>query len=88
MQVSHGSDARFVELEITADAAVGTPLATLSLPRDCVIVSIRRRDRVLIPRGDTVLKLGDKVTAFVKTEDEPGLKKGLFSTTISTEFSA
>ena len=82
MQVSYGSDAKFVELEITADAAVGIPLATLSLPRACVIVSIRRRDRVLIPRGDTALKLGDKVTAFVKAEDEPGLKKGLFSTTI------
>jgi CIC family chloride channel protein len=76
MQVRYGSDARFVELELTGDAsAAGVALATLSLPRACVIVSIRR--------GDTVLEWGDKVTAFVTAEDEPKLKKRLFSPKLS-----
>ncbi len=36
---------------------------------------MRRDLQVLIPHGDPVLSAGDKVTAFVETEDEKTLKK-------------
>ena len=36
------------------------------MPRDCVLVSIRRNGRVVIPQGDTVFQAGDLVTAFVR----------------------
>lgn len=78
MRLGRVTGTEFVEVELPPDSpAVGTSLAELPLPRDCVIVSIRRGRRVLIPHGDTVLQAGDKVTAFVETEDEPSLKQCL-----------
>ncbi len=75
-RLDSGAAARFVELEVTEDSpVVNRSLSTLSLPRGCVVVSIRRDLQVLIPHGDTVLRAGDKVTAFVETEDETTLKK-------------
>jgi CIC family chloride channel protein len=38
----------------------------LKLPEDCVLVSILRDNRVLIPHGDTLLVPGDRLTALVK----------------------
>ncbi|MFQ5859560.1 MAG: chloride channel protein [Anaerolineae bacterium] len=68
--------AEFLEVEVLLDSpAVGVVLKKLPLPRDCVIVSIRRGRRVLIPHGDTVLQVGDKVTAFVEIEDEDALAR-------------
>lgn len=67
--------AEFMEFDISADSpAVGMPLEELELPRDCVIVSIRRGRRVLIPHGDTALKVGDRITTFVEIEDEEALE--------------
>lgn len=37
------------------------------LPKECVIVSLRRGGRVLIPHGDTVFSAGDLITAFVES---------------------
>ncbi len=75
-RLDSGAAARFVELGVTEDSpVVNRSLSTLSLPRGCVVVSIRRDLQVLIPHGDTVLSAGDKVTAFVETEDEKTLKK-------------
>ena len=40
----------------------------LNLPEDCVLVSITRDNRVLIPHGDTRVIPGDRLTALVKEE--------------------
>lgn len=45
------------------------------LPRECILVSIRRAGRVLIPHGSTVLEPGDKVLALAKRSDERELLK-------------
>jgi trk system potassium uptake protein TrkA len=37
------------------------PVRELSLPKECVLVSILRGDNVIYPRGDTVILVGDKV---------------------------
>ncbi len=77
--------AEFLEFEVLADSlAAGVKLEDLSLPRDCVIVSVRRGRRVLIPHGDTLLQAGDKVTAFVEIEDEEALK-GCFRSNLGLE---
>jgi chloride channel protein, CIC family len=76
MRHNHGVGARFVELKVAQDAsALTASLAKLALPWNCVIVSIRRGDQVIIPHGNTILSLGDKVTAFVEAEDEKTLRK-------------
>jgi CIC family chloride channel protein len=53
------------------DKAVGKRLAELSpnFPKACILVSIRRSGRLLIPHGETVFQAGDKVTVFVNTQD-------------------
>jgi CIC family chloride channel protein len=59
----------FVELEVAAQSPLaGRAIQDLILPHDCVIVSVRRGRRVIIPHGDTVFDVGDRVTALVSLE--------------------
>jgi len=53
------------------DPAVGKRLAELSsaFPQECILVSVRRQGRMLIPHGDTVFQAGDLVTLFVNAGD-------------------
>jgi H+/Cl- antiporter ClcA len=55
--------------------AVGSPLAARTIadagwPRDVVVVGIQRGDRLLIPRGSTVLEEGDVLTLFATPASE------------------
>jgi trk system potassium uptake protein len=50
--------------------AVGTSIAELDIPRDATIVAVVRRDRLVVPRGDTVLEPGDEVMALVTANSE------------------
>jgi trk system potassium uptake protein len=45
--------------------AVGVSLADLDIPRDATIVAVVRHERLIVPRGDTVLEPGDEVLALV-----------------------
>jgi len=59
----------FVELAVAAQSPLaGQAIRDLILPHDCVIVSVRRGRQVIIPHGDTVFEVGDKVTALVSLE--------------------
>jgi CIC family chloride channel protein len=66
LDVIVGSDrARFFDLEIPeGSVAGGRPIRELAVPGGCTIVSVRRDDEVIIPRGDTVLYVGDVITVF------------------------
>jgi CIC family chloride channel protein len=69
LQNSYGEEVDFVEIPLVAeDAVVGKKVKEIApiMPRDCVLVSIRRNGRVVIPQGDTVFQVGDLVTAFVR----------------------
>ncbi len=56
--------ARMFEAEVREDSAVAnTEVRSLSLPQGTLLVAVRRGDRTLIPRGDTVLRPGDTVVA-------------------------
>lgn len=58
----------FMEIGLTqGDSGIGKTVQQLAkiLPEDCVLVSIRRDGRILIPHGSTQLQEGDRVTAFV-----------------------
>jgi len=58
----------FIEFTLKkGDVAVGKMLAELAqcLPNECVLVSIRQNERLVIPHGDTVFNVGDHITAFV-----------------------
>lgn len=55
---------QFIEVTLAQNSpAVDQSVADLDLPRAAVLVSIRRGDEVIIPRGDTRFQSGDVVTA-------------------------
>lgn len=68
--------ARLVELTLAVSSpAAGRNLADLAVPRDASIVAVIRNRHVIVPRGDTVLAVGDEVIALVTGEVEDELSK-------------
>ncbi len=62
----------FVEVHLSAgDPVIGKTVAEIStaLPKESVLVSITRDKRVVIPHGNTVFEVGDRVTAFIRHQD-------------------
>ncbi|MGE3802438.1 MAG: TrkA C-terminal domain-containing protein, partial [Candidatus Kapaibacterium sp.] len=71
-QVRIGEIGRVDVHEITIESGascVGQTVSQIAWPRDCVIASIQRKGRLLIPRGDTTLQVGD-ILAVVAEEGE------------------
>ncbi len=65
-------EAEFVEIPlVSGDSAVGKTVVSYAefYPKDCVLVSIQREGRIIIPHGDTIFQVGDLVTAFVRKQD-------------------
>lgn len=46
----------------------------LNFPNECVLIALMRNGKILFPKGDTVLKLGDRVFALSKQNAESSLK--------------
>ncbi|MGC8462488.1 MAG: potassium channel family protein [Acidimicrobiales bacterium] len=66
-----GGSAHLVEVTLADDSpAVGVTLAELGIPRDATIVAVVRDDRLIVPRGDTRLAVGDEVLILVTAEAE------------------
>lgn len=66
-----GGKARLSEATLTdRSPAVGQDLAELPLPRDCTVVAVIRDGRVIVPRGDTVLRAGDEVLVLTTNDIE------------------
>ena len=45
------------------------------MPRDATVVAVLRADRLIVPRGDTVLRVGDEVVVLVTDESEDDVRK-------------
>lgn len=61
--------AKFVDvLLVPGSQSVGRTISDLNLPREAVLVSIRRGQDLVIPHGDTKLEPGDVVTALCEGE--------------------
>ncbi len=76
LQLDNVDGTEFVQIKLgPEDAAVGKTIQELApgLPHDCVLVSIRRDGRLLIPHGDTRLQPGDEITAFIDDDDKVDL---------------
>jgi trk system potassium uptake protein TrkA len=83
--VSVGSLVRLLRLEqgkvtlveVTLDAeapVIGQALRDVATPRDATIVAVIRDQHVVVPRGDTVLEVGDEVLALVSPDAEAELR--------------
>jgi trk system potassium uptake protein TrkA len=67
-----------VRVDLDEDSpAVGKDLTTLVLPPDSVMVSIIRKDEVIVPRGNTILEPGDDIIALTLVENEQQLLHAL-----------
>jgi trk system potassium uptake protein TrkA len=66
-----GGSAHLVEVTLAEDSpAAGLSIAELEIPRDATVVAVVRSDRLVVPRGDTVLQSGDEVLVLVTAEAE------------------
>jgi trk system potassium uptake protein TrkA len=71
-------EAALVEMRLPEGSpAMGKAIRDLQLPADTVIVSIIRDGKLVIPRGDTSLQVGDEVLAVSTVKAEPALKDAL-----------
>lgn len=66
-----GGTAHLVEVTLAEDSpATGIAIADLGIPRDATVVAVVRRDRLVVPRGDTVLHPGDEVLVLATADVE------------------
>jgi Kef-type K+ transport system membrane component KefB len=53
-----------LEITLRNSALAGQPLRSLKLPGDCIVLAVRRGEELLVPRGNTELLHGDRLTFF------------------------
>jgi trk system potassium uptake protein TrkA len=71
-----GGTAHLVEITLAEDSpAGGVAIADLDFPRDGVVVAVVRDDRLVVPRGDTVLQPDDEVLVLVTADAEAAVQK-------------
>ena len=73
-----GGNVEIIEVELSSESAVlNKRLREISLPEGAILISILRGDEVIIPKGETELKSGDRVLALVKKKVEQNLREML-----------
>lgn len=73
-----GGKVEMIELQVVKSSkADGVMIRDLNLPPQTIITSIYRNGEIEIPRGDTVLRAGDRVAVVGRTRDIESLK-GIF----------
>lgn len=71
-----GGNAHLVEITLAEGSpAAGTSIVDLGVPRDATVVAVVRDDRLVVPRGDTVLGVGDEVLLLVTGESEAQIQQ-------------
>ncbi|MFH1845678.1 MAG: TrkA C-terminal domain-containing protein, partial [bacterium] len=59
------SDSRLLQVRLSANYRwLGRPLSDIGFPRTALVAALLKSDRVVTPRGDTVLEAGDEVIVF------------------------
>jgi trk/ktr system potassium uptake protein len=70
-----GGRARLAEVRLADDTPVdGKTIEELGVPRDATVVAVLRKDRLIVPRGDTMLRAGDEVVVLVTSDSEDEVK--------------
>ncbi len=78
LRLERAAGAQLVEIDLDKnDAAVEKKLEELRIPPDCLIISIRRGDEIVVPRGETEFLPGDHVVALAAPGKEDALRKCL-----------
>ena len=65
-----------IEAEVLETSSlIGVPLREAQLPDGVIVGAVVRRDKVLIPRGDTVIRAHDLVVIFAATHAVKKIEK-------------
>ena len=73
-----GGKARLAEVTLAADSpALDKQLSELGLPRESTIVAVLRDGHVVVPRSDTILRVGDEVLVLVTGGVEDDVRRVL-----------
>ncbi|HNJ98928.1 MAG TPA: TrkA C-terminal domain-containing protein, partial [Ilumatobacteraceae bacterium] len=66
-----GGKAKLAEVTLAdGSPAADKEISELHFPRDTTVVAVLREEKVIVPRGDTILRLGDEVLVLVTSESE------------------
>lgn len=78
LRLEHATGARLVEFDLAAtDALVGKRLEQVKLPSGCLVISIRRGGRIVVPRGGTEFLADDHIVALADPGKEEMLSRFL-----------
>jgi trk system potassium uptake protein TrkA len=64
-------------LAMETSSIVGKPLRKLSVPKGALVGSIVREDEVIIPDGETIIQVGDRVIVFALPQAIPKMEKAM-----------
>jgi trk system potassium uptake protein TrkA len=71
-----GGKATLAEVTLADDSpAVDHDIAALRFPREATVVAVIRRDRLIVPRGDTVLRSADEVVVLIAGDSESEVRQ-------------
>jgi len=66
-----GGHAHLVEVTLAESSPAGSvAISDLDIPREATVVAVMREDRLVVPRGDTILQVGDEVLLLVTADAE------------------
>jgi len=69
IEFSEFGELELVEIAVREDSQiVGRKIKEIKLPRDVIIAAIHRGDRIIVPRGETVIKAKDRLAVLGKSE--------------------
>jgi len=64
-----------VEVNLTPESpVVGKRVMDISLPPECLLIGVVRHGHVIVPRGSTLLEVGDAVMAVATSQTQRGLR--------------
>lgn len=73
-----GGEAQLLELAVKDGAKIaGKPLKKIDFPKNSLVGAIVRGDTTILPRGDDVVEVGDRLVVFALTEAVPKLERML-----------
>ncbi len=74
MKLKNGKIALSEVLISQTSPVINKSLKEITIPKDCILISIVRNESVIIPKGETVLLAGDFIIAASSIQDQQELK--------------
>ncbi|NLM44930.1 MAG: hypothetical protein GX201_13120 [Clostridiales bacterium] len=79
---SESSGKIIIEVPVCADSQIDNKmLKDIKLPENCLVVSIKRGNKEIIPRGNVLIKSGDILILLVNEKEEALMKERLLNMT-------